>query len=139
MKINIIVLIYFLTGVVINGQEEQIERYVKAIKKCKIKYNLNSDVLSALDEGGKSVQSFCECILQEQGCINNNGELLYEEIKKIPFFGIPSDKMSTFVDQCKTEEGASTAETSYKFTKCMFLTYIKYYREQQKQNKMLQG
>ncbi|KAF5300465.1 hypothetical protein FQA39_LY02264 [Lamprigera yunnana] len=95
----------------------------QALKFCSEKTNRTFQrpeiYYTALIEGGKQIKSFCECMLQELDYIDNNGSILYEQVKKNPPQGISYATYSTFVDKCKNKVGNDTAETYYKFSKCM--------------------
>ncbi|KAF5293207.1 hypothetical protein FQA39_LY13675 [Lamprigera yunnana] len=121
-------------GNVLYEEIKKLEKCNIATKACSEKLNVTyqkyNDYIQALPEGGEKIQLFSECFLRQLGYLNNNGEILYEDLKKTPYPGVPSDKYSNFVDLCKNQIGNSTAETSYKFSNCLMSNVNKFLKEQ---------
>ncbi|KAF5293214.1 hypothetical protein FQA39_LY13682 [Lamprigera yunnana] len=113
--------------------KHQYQKYQDALKVCGERTNLTvqtyDSYVKALADGGEQIQKFSECLFREMGYIDTNGEILYEEIKKIVVPGLSRSNFCQIVDQCKSERGTSTAETSYKFSKCVFNNIMKIYNQ----------
>ncbi|KAF5296379.1 hypothetical protein FQA39_LY12498 [Lamprigera yunnana] len=91
-------------------------------EKSKLNITHNDDYVKAMGAGGKEIAVFSECYLGQLGFLNENGTILYDAVKKSHAFGLHGRMYSTIVDICKNKKGNSTAETSYKFTKCVLTT-----------------
>ncbi|KAF5296386.1 hypothetical protein FQA39_LY12505 [Lamprigera yunnana] len=107
------------------------EKRTNSLKVCSEKSKLNitsqNDYVKAIDAGGKEIEVFSECYLGQLGFLNENGTILYDAIKKSYASELHGRMYSTVVDICKRKKGNSTAETSYKFTKCVLTTSRNFY------------
>ncbi|KAF5281973.1 hypothetical protein FQA39_LY00497 [Lamprigera yunnana] len=105
-------------------------------KLCSEKHNLRfrkySDYFKALPGGDDQVMVFSECLFRQLGYLNGDGEILYEEVKKTPWYFSYLDNYSDLVDKCKNEKGNNPAETCYKFANCL-LSNTKRMLENEKQ------
>ncbi|KAF5302950.1 hypothetical protein FQA39_LY02130 [Lamprigera yunnana] len=132
MKIYAVVLACVLAGAFAqDDKNDYFKKKYKMLLECAKKHNLDLQKLSnydeALEAGGEQIQSVCHCVLKGMGHLDSNDEILYDEIKKKVPLGMQPEKFSGFVDKCKSDKGATPAETSYKFTKCVREQIIKLY------------
>ncbi|KAF5302944.1 hypothetical protein FQA39_LY02124 [Lamprigera yunnana] len=138
MKIYAVVLACILAGAFAQeDKKEQMQKKWKIIQECGEKHNMKfahfGDVMKALDTGSEQIQAVCHCVMKGMGHLGSNDEILYDEIKK-QTCGLEPEKVAAFVDQCKSEKGATPAETSYKFTKC-FVGHVSKAHQEKKQQK----
>ncbi|KAF5293203.1 hypothetical protein FQA39_LY13671 [Lamprigera yunnana] len=107
-------------------QEQQAQKQLDALRICSKRHNIKIknyvDYLKELSVGGTTIQSFSECFLRQLGCLNSSGEILYDEVKKLPIPGFTAAQYYNFVDQCSDEKGNNTTETCYKFSYCLLFT-----------------
>ncbi|KAF5286047.1 hypothetical protein FQA39_LY16451 [Lamprigera yunnana] len=138
MKIYAVVLACVLAGASAqDDKKDEGKKICKIIQDCGKQHNLEfqklSDFYKALKAGGEQIQSICHCVLKSMGHLGSNDEILYDEFKKEVLQGIEPEKVAAFVDQCKSEKGATPVETSYKFTKCFVGQVFKDYHEKKQQ------
>ncbi|KAF5293213.1 hypothetical protein FQA39_LY13681 [Lamprigera yunnana] len=124
MNIYLSILIFVLVTEFSNAQFKiNPERRKNVMRMCSEKTNLtitnNDQFLKALIADKQQIQLFARCYLQEHGCLDDDGKILYNEIKKKFTNGVPPEKHSAIVNNCKAKIGNSTEETSYKFIKCV--------------------
>ncbi|KAF5296387.1 hypothetical protein FQA39_LY12506 [Lamprigera yunnana] len=77
------------------------------------------DYLNEAAASGELIQLYSKCYLQELKCLDHNGSVLYEEVKKIICTGEPCERCPLYVDQCKNENGTNVIATAHKFLHCL--------------------
>ncbi|KAF5281436.1 hypothetical protein FQA39_LY17790 [Lamprigera yunnana] len=131
MRTYFIVLICVFASAVAEGpkKHEYKEKTDAAMKACSEELNVSitnpHQYIGAMMEGGEQVEKFCQCMLKKLGYLDDKEEIKYDEIKKTPMPGIPAEKFAELVDQCKNETGNTSAQTSYKFSKCLLVGFMK--------------
>ncbi|KAF5293211.1 hypothetical protein FQA39_LY13679 [Lamprigera yunnana] len=122
ITMNAFFVLLCLAVVSVYGKEN--DAFIKAVDVCAKKHNIDMSNLEqfvkSLMEGTQEMQLFCECCLKETGHISN-GQILYDEFKKIPIPGVDSKKVAEIVENCRSEKGSTVTETAYKFSKCVFM------------------
>ncbi|KAF5281940.1 hypothetical protein FQA39_LY00464 [Lamprigera yunnana] len=106
---------------------EQYEKEDNAIKICSEENNVTirwyDDLSKTLAADEEKIKLFSNCYLQNLGYLDSKGEILYDEVKKGCLRSTFPERISNFVEQCKSEKGTNSIETSHKFLKC-FVTNI---------------
>ncbi|KAF5286828.1 hypothetical protein FQA39_LY00361 [Lamprigera yunnana] len=123
MKIYIIALICILVEIHAQDEKALQRKYNNALMSCLKTHKLQlrdiNDYKKMLEDGGPTVESFCECLLRRLNFIDENSEIMYNEFKKSPFPLAPNSNTDDIVDHCSTEKGSTCSETSFKFLKCI--------------------
>ncbi|KAF5285440.1 hypothetical protein FQA39_LY16694 [Lamprigera yunnana] len=100
-------------------------------QKTKLHINNYKDYATAIYRHGERVQLFSECYLRKLRYLNSNGDILYEDVKKMYYPDVVPDKLSSFVNLCRNGTENGTSETSHKFLSCV-QTKVNAIHDQQK-------